>query len=449
VVPRRGSAGPLAEQLIQSEEERKNTVTEAILTTPETTETLELVEMGEAAKTSEELFTAMADESPTGINLLEDGVFIYANQTVVEMFHGETAGDVTSKQPHELSPEMQPDGRTSAEAAEDMIGQAIQNGMHRFEWVHRRLDGEDFWVEVSLKIIPFGDRQIVLTALQEISDRKEAEETIRKQSDAVAELSTTMQASERDLRTIFNSVNDGISICNMDGRVLEANERAADMFDLSIDELIATPLTDLWSPEALAEIPGTIAMVAAGEPQQAEWQARRPKDGSTFDAEVFARSITRGGEDVMMVVTRDITDRKEAEETIRRQNDAMVELSTPVITLWDQVVLMPLIGVVDTMRAQQIIEKLLESIVEQEAQVAILDVTGVPMIDTSVARHLLKTVEAAKMLGSDVVVTGFSADAAQTLAQLGIDFAGLRTRGSLRAGIAEAFALVGRQVTAR
>jgi anti-anti-sigma regulatory factor len=136
----------------------------------------------------------------------------------------------------------------------------------------------------------------------------------------------------------------------------------------------------------------------------------------------------------------------EATDQIRSQSQAMTDLSTPVITIWQDIVLMPLIGVIDTSRAQQIIERLLETIVESEALVAILDVTGVPVIDTSVARNILKTVEAAKMLGADVVVTGFSAGAAQTLAQLGVDFSDMRTRGSLRAGFGEAIEIIGQQI---
>ncbi len=90
----------------------------------------------------------------------------------------------------------------------------------------------------------------------------------------------------------------------------------------------------------------------------------------------------------------------------------------------------------------------LQAVERQEAKVAIMDVTGVTVIDTSVARHLLSTVQAAGVLGAEVIVTGFSAESAQTLTHLGVDFATLRTRGSLRAGIAEALALIGQHVSA-
>ena len=145
-------------------------------------------------------------------------------------------------------------------------------------------------------------------------------------------------------------------------------------------------------------------------------------------------------------ISRDVTEQKELEEQIAEQNRVMMEMSTPVIKLWDRIVLMPLIGVIDTGRAAQMIEALLQAIVSEEATVAVLDVTGVPVIDTSVARHLLKTIDASAMLGAHVVVTGFSPHAAQTLAQLGVDFSNMRTTGTLRAGIEQAFRLVGASV---
>lgn len=136
------------------------------------------------------------------------------------------------------------------------------------------------------------------------------------------------------------------------------------------------------------------------------------------------------------------------ERIIAQQSLSLLELSTPVVRLWDQMVMVPLIGVVDTLRARQITERLLEAIAKYEATVAILDVTGVPVLDTSVAGHLMKTIAAAQMLGARVVMTGISPDGAQTLIKLGVNFSEVVTRATLRAGIAEGLLLVGKRIVA-
>ncbi|CAK0744022.1 rsbT co-antagonist protein RsbR [Gammaproteobacteria bacterium] len=135
------------------------------------------------------------------------------------------------------------------------------------------------------------------------------------------------------------------------------------------------------------------------------------------------------------------------ERIIAQQSLALLELSTPVVRLWDRILLLPLVGVIDTERARQITERLLEAIALYEATVAILDVTGVPIMDTSVAGHLIKTVAAARMLGAQIVMTGISPEGAQTLVKLGINFQDVITRATLRAGVAEGLRMLNKRVT--
>ena len=123
-------------------------------------------------------------------------------------------------------------------------------------------------------------------------------------------------------------------------------------------------------------------------------------------------------------------------------------LAVPVIPLVPGVLVVPLIGNVDSRRSQQVMESLLEGISTQQADVAILDVTGVPLIDTNVANNLLQTVRAANMLGASVVITGIGADIAQTLVHLEVDFARLRTAANLQGGIEAALALRGLEIRA-
>lgn len=136
------------------------------------------------------------------------------------------------------------------------------------------------------------------------------------------------------------------------------------------------------------------------------------------------------------------------ERVIAQQSMSLMELSTPVILLWNHVLLVPLVGVIDTIRARQFTERLLEAITRHEASVTLIDVTGVPVFDTGVARHIMKAIDAAQLLGSRIVMTGISPEGAQTLTKLGISFANVISRATLRAGVAEAMQIIGRRIVA-
>ena len=123
------------------------------------------------------------------------------------------------------------------------------------------------------------------------------------------------------------------------------------------------------------------------------------------------------------------------EELIAEQSATIMELASPTLRGWDEIVLLPPVGVVDTERAQLMLDSLLNAIAETEALVAILDVTGVPVIDTRVAQHILTAVEGAHMLGATAIITGVSVEAAKTLTKLQVRLGDVITRGTLRAGL--------------
>ncbi len=132
---------------------------------------------------------------------------------------------------------------------------------------------------------------------------------------------------------------------------------------------------------------------------------------------------------------------KGREEVIRRQQAEMLELSTPVVELAEAVIALPLIGTLDSHRAQTVMEVLLQSIVTSHADIAIIDITGVPTVDTLVAQHLIKTVAAARLMGADCIISGIRPQIAQTIVQLGIDLGHIHTKASL----ADAFRLALKQ----
>src|SRR5579871_356081 len=151
------------------------------------------------------------------------------------------------------------------------------------------------------------------------------------------------------------------------------------------------------------------------------------KDPAALAAELWA---TTELVDALGLYTTDayITSR---EETIRRQQEEMLELSTPVVKLWEGILALPLIGTLDSARTQVVMESLLESIVQTNSQVAIIDITGVPTVDTVVAQHLLKTVTAARLMGADCIISGVRPQIAQTIVHLGINLLDITTKATL------------------
>lgn len=134
------------------------------------------------------------------------------------------------------------------------------------------------------------------------------------------------------------------------------------------------------------------------------------------------------------------------EELIRRAQEDMLELSTPVVKLWDRILALPLIGTLDSARTQVVMETLLEAIVNTNSKVAIIDITGVPTVDTVVAQHLLKTVTAARLMGADCIISGIRPQIAQTIVHLGINLLDITTKATLRDAFALALEKTGQQL---
>ena len=137
---------------------------------------------------------------------------------------------------------------------------------------------------------------------------------------------------------------------------------------------------------------------------------------------------------------------KSREEVIARQQQEMLELSTPVVKLWDGILALPLIGTLDSARTQIVMESLLQRIVETGSEVAIIDITGVPTVDTLVAQHLIKTVTAARLMGADCIISGIRPQTAQTIVHLGVDLAGVVTKATLADAFRIALTLTGASI---
>lgn len=140
---------------------------------------------------------------------------------------------------------------------------------------------------------------------------------------------------------------------------------------------------------------------------------------------------------------------QERERVIRQQQEAIRELSTPVLQVRERLLILPIIGIVDSERARQLTEQLLRGVRSNRAKVVVMDITGVPSVNATVANHLVQTVEAARLLGATVIVTGLSPEIAQTLVTIGVDLTKMNTVGDLQGGIEQAERLLGYTVNRR
>jgi len=137
---------------------------------------------------------------------------------------------------------------------------------------------------------------------------------------------------------------------------------------------------------------------------------------------------------------------QERERIIRQQQEAIRELSTPVLQVRERLLILPIIGVIDPQRARQLTEQLLRGIRANRAKVVVIDITGVPSVDSTVANHLVQTVDASRLMGATVIVTGLSSEIAQTLVTIGVDLTKMKTVGDLQGGIEEAERLLGYEI---
>ena len=135
------------------------------------------------------------------------------------------------------------------------------------------------------------------------------------------------------------------------------------------------------------------------------------------------------------------------EDIIKSQQGNLLELSTPVVQLWDDVLALPLVGTLDSARAQVVMETLLQKVVETEAQIAIIDITGVPTVDTLVAQHLIKTVSATRLMGADCIISGIRPQIAQTIVHLGVNLGEVITKATLADAFAVALKRTGATIT--
>ena len=295
------------------------------------------------------------------------------------------------------------------------------------EAVIERPDGSRSQVLISIDPVFDDDGRFngAINVFQDTTDRKAAEEALHR------------------LAAIVESSHDAIISKDLEGVIRSWNKAAERMFGYQAAEAIGQPVTILIPPERHREEQEILACIRRGERVETYETVRRRKDGELIDLRIAVSPLCDALGTIIGAskIARDITTRKSAERTIQA-------LSTPVLEVYERMLVLPLIGGFDAERSRQLTAQLLASIRQHRARVVVLDLTGMATIDEPVANHLRQTVLAARLLGAEVIFSGISRQVAQILTTIGFTPGEVTTVSNLRAGIEAAERLLGR-ATAR
>jgi PAS domain S-box-containing protein len=253
------------------------------------------------------------------------------------------------------------------------------------------------------------------------------------------------------LAAIVDSSDDAIYGKTLAGIIVTWNTGAEKVFGYSAAEIVGHSISGLVPVNRPDEVPQILEKVKRGERVDHFETVRMKKDGDLVDVSLTVSPIRDAAGRIIgaSTIARDITEQKRMREALQQRAQEILEVSTPVLQVWEGVVVAPFIGTLDTQRAQQFMERLLERVVETNSSVALLDVTGVPSVDTRTAQHLIETISAVRLMGAQAVLTGVRPAIAQTLAHLGINLADVVTRSSLAAGLRVALDILNLKITTR
>jgi rsbT co-antagonist protein RsbR len=355
------------------------------------------------------------DAFPDGMFVMEQGYVIDANLAAADMLGYTLETLVGIPVLNLIAPE-------SHAVVREQMQQAFA---HHYEALALRQDGSTLTVEISARSIDLQGRQPRIAVVRDITERKQQQEEVRVYQQVVAQ------------------ALDGIAMVDFNGVITYANAAYNRM--LGYDSAIGLTNAAVTHPDDIDRVAAVGQAVMQHGAYQGAYRYQR-KDGSTFPAQlsVFLINDISDAPVFAAAIMRDISDQVAAEaeraalqqQVIDAQRATLRELSSPLIPISDDVVIMPLIGAIDSHRAQQVLETLLEGVAAHHAHTVILDITGVQVVDTQVANAFIQAARAVRLLGAEVMLTGIQPQIAQTLVQLGVDLSDIDTRGSLQAGIA-------------
>jgi methyl-accepting chemotaxis protein len=347
-----------------------------------------------------------------------DGSVVSANENFLSTF-GYGLDEIIGKH-HRMFCE--PSYSQSAEYAE--FWKKLRHGEY-FCAEFKRLakDGEEIWLRASYNPV--------------LGDDGKPVKVVKFATDVTA---SKMQTAEYEgMVTAINRVQAVIEFA-LDGTVLNANENFLGIFGFELDEIVGKHHRIFCDP-GYAESPEYTEFwkkLGRGEYVAGEYKRRR-KDGTEVHLQASYNPIFDSDGRPLKVVkfASDITQEVEARSL------ALLQMSTPVTAIWREILMLPIMGIIDSARAQDIMNAMLTAIAETQSRVIILDISGVAVVDTAVANHLIKITKATKLMGCECTISGVSAPIAQTMVELGIEVGDVKTTATLKDALAEAFRTTG------
>ncbi|MDD5093389.1 MAG: PAS domain S-box protein [Dehalococcoidia bacterium] len=421
------------------------------------------------------IYAAMVNLADDGLVIIIDGIFVFVNSTFARMTGYDTTGLMGQSYLKVIAPRWQ---KLVRREYESKISERRSASNYRIELVGR--NNQTVPVEVRLGKVNHNGTRADMVIVRNITEHKRMEQEIQernRQLDAQnEELKTRLDElakSRAFSEGLLKSMIDGFCVFDLEGRLIDINEALLKMTGFKKEEIIGLQfeqiIAQLTAPAEAEKMSAGIKRFMAGEPVGIIRMLITNKGGNQLTISI-ANSVVKDNKGIptmWFAVIRDVTEQEQAEEKIQAQyqeievysheleaaNDELQasqekllaanraltvsqeELSTPVIQVWDKILALPVIGLVDSNRAQTIMDVLLSRIVETQAEMVILDITGVSTVDTQVANHLIKTVEAANMLGTECVITGIRPETAQTMIRLGLEMDSFPTKRTLRDGL--------------
>jgi PAS domain S-box-containing protein len=362
------------------------------------------------------------------ITRISDGLILYANKEV---------GKLLDQAAEELIGQPIPNFYYNPEQDRPIVLKKVQEQgyLHNHEVQAKRADGSSFWVLISIQPFKYGHEAALITSLIDITEHKRAE--------------AALQASEAQYRATIDALGELLYVVDADLNFVLYNAEVGQRLQLMgfRGEIIGRNLFEIFPflpDEARDEYQQVSETGEALITQESMELASGTVYTETHKIPIVVNDADgKPGVSQVITIARDITAQKQAEtererlqqEVIEAQKRSIQELSTPIIPVMDRIIVMPLIGNIDSMRARDITRALLAGISQHRAKVVILDVTGVPIVDSGVANHLNKTIQAARLKGARTIVTGISEAVAETIVDLGIDWSGIETLSDLQTGL--------------